>query len=268
MTSGYQIPREYTRDPVTGVIRGAEAFDLGQGSHAVLLLHGWHSSPREMRPLAEKLSALGFRCHCPLLKGHGTRLEDLLPTRFEDYLADATSAWNELSAAHERVSICGLSMGGLMALYLAARVQVANLILIAPFLQPYGKTFGLPNRWLVGRVPLPAVMRKKNPGPIRDPVAAADHVAYSALATQSMISVAEAGRRFWPLAHSVQSPILIHHSQTDTTSDYSGTVRLMKSIGSSDKTLLTYQRGNHVITLDFDRPELENQTETWILRHR
>ena len=264
---GIQAEKTRPRDPVTGVILGAEPFRMGAGSHAVLCLHGWSSSPRELRFLAERLAAAGFHCHGPLLAGHGTRLEDLIPTRFADYLADAVKAYDALAAGHERVSVCGLSMGGLLGLRLAVLRPVANLVLIAPFLSPSGTTFGLPNRWLAGRVPLPAILAKSPEGPIEDPEGARDHIAYHASPSRSMISVAEAARGFIADVPKVVSPALILHAIRDTTSDFAGSELLIEKLGSRDKSLVAYNRGNHVITLDYEKERLEETALTW-LSHR
>lgn len=259
---------ERPRDPVTGVIRGAEPFAFGDGPDAVLFLHGWTSTPRELRFLAERIAPLGFRCEGPLLKGHGTCMEDLAPTRFSDYLAECESAYSNLASRGGRVYVCGLSMGGLLALNLALKYPVAGLILIAPFLLPSGKTFGLPNRWLIGRVPLPAVLAKGKGGPILDPEGLAGHIAYPAMPSASMVSVVLAARAALAALPRVQSPTLIFHARDDRTSDFRGTRLLIEKLGTEDKTLVAFNRGNHVLTLDFPRSRLEAETLGWLQARR
>lgn len=241
---------------------------MGEGPHAVLFLHGWSSSPRELRFLAGRLAGAGFRCEGPLLKGHGTRLADLAPTRFADFMGAAEKAFDSLAASHPRVSVCGLSMGGLLGLRLATVRPVANLVLVAPFLFPSGSTLGLPNRWLVGRIPLPALMAKSKGGPIMDPAGAADHIAYHAMPTRSMVSVVRAGRAFAAQVPKVACPALILHSVHDGTSDFSGSQMLMRRLGSEDKTLVAFNRGNHVITLDFEKERVEETVVEWLGRRR
>jgi carboxylesterase len=263
---GVPSEKPFARDPVTGVILGAEPFSLGSGSHAVLFLHGWHSTPRELRFLAQRFADAGFHCRGPLLKGHGTRIEHLAATRFPDYLADAESAFDALAATHGRVSICGLSMGGLLGLMLATVRPVANLMLVAPFLSPTGKTAGLPNRWLIGRVPLWGNISKSPGGPIRDPQGREGHIAYHAMPAHAMVSVVVAARRFAPRVREVSCPTHKHHSIHDTTSEFAGTKMLIEKLGSQDKTLVAYNRGNHVITLDFQKEELEETAVEWLKR--
>jgi carboxylesterase len=263
---GIQREKPWQRDPVTGVILGAEPFALGEGSHAVLFLHGWSSTPRELRFLAERAARAGFHCLGPLLLGHGTRLSDLASTRFPDFLAAAEKAYDTLAASHARVSVCGLSMGGLLGLQLAVRRPVAGLVLVAPFLYPSGSTCGLPNRWLVGRVPLPGIMAKRLPGPITDPAGAEGHIAYHAMPTGSMVSVVLAGRRFAAQVPKVACPALILHSIHDSTSHFSGSQMLIERLGSEDKTLVAFNRGNHVITLDCDRERVEETVVDWLVK--
>jgi carboxylesterase len=252
------------RDPVTGVIRGAEAFAFGEGRDAVLFLHGWSSTPRELRFLAGKIAPLGFRCEGPLLKGHGTRLEDLAPTRFGEYLAESEAAFAALAARHERVFVCGLSMGGLLALHLALGRPVAGLILVAPFLLPSGKTLGIPNRWLVGRIPLPATLAKSKAGPILDPEGLAGHITYPAMPSASMVSVVIAARRMLASLPRVQAPSLIFHALNDRTSDFRGSQIMLEKLGTDDKALVAFNRGNHVLTLDYPRPRLEAEACAWL----
>ena len=49
----------------------------------MLVVHGFTGNPQSMRPLAEALAAAGHTVSLPLLPGHGTRVEDMLPTRWE-----------------------------------------------------------------------------------------------------------------------------------------------------------------------------------------
>jgi carboxylesterase len=276
MARRLQEEKPHPRDPDTQVIRGAEAFDFpaapgtgpGAGSHAILFLHGWTSSPRELRFLAEKAASAGFRCLGPRLKGHGLTVRALRGVLFADHLAEGEEAFASLAMSHERVSVCGLSMGGLVALHLAARRRVANLVLIAPFVKPAGTTFGLPNRWLVGRVPLSEYVGKHEGGPIEDPGARAAHIAYHAMPAAGMESVVQAARDFRGLEKSVACPTLVFHSVRDRTSDFAGSLDLMGSLGSDDKTLVAFNRSNHVLTLDFDRGRLEAEALAWLARRR
>src|SRR5436190_12046286 len=142
-----------------------EPFALGDGPDACLLLHGLTGSPAEVRPIGEALAKAGFRAVGPLLPGHGTTPEDLYVTTRGDLVNAVTSALLSLRGAR-RVFLCGLSMGGLLALNLAARDWSAEglppfsaLALLAPAIEFTGATWVFAN--VLGRLPaLPFIVRK------------------------------------------------------------------------------------------------------------
>lgn len=63
----------------------------------LLLLHGFTSHPvLTLGPLPERLKEAGWEVRQPALPGHGTRPEDLLKVRFQDWLLAAEEAYLEL----------------------------------------------------------------------------------------------------------------------------------------------------------------------------
>ncbi len=76
----------------------------------LLLLHGFTSHPvLTLGPLPKSLKEAGFGISQPALPGHGTKPEDLLGVRFQDWLLAAEKAYLELP---EPRGVVGLSMGG------------------------------------------------------------------------------------------------------------------------------------------------------------
>jgi carboxylesterase len=80
---------------------GAEPWSADGGPVGVLVVHGFTGNPQSMRPLAEAFAAAGHTVSLPLLPGHGTRVEDMLPTRWEDWSAAVEQAYGELAARCE-----------------------------------------------------------------------------------------------------------------------------------------------------------------------
>ncbi len=93
----------------------------------VLLLHGFTGSPAEMRPLGEFLSLQGHASKAPLLPKHGGMPHDLKGARWEDWANEAKRALDALSRDYKDVYVAGLSMGGLLALHLAAMQTHASI---------------------------------------------------------------------------------------------------------------------------------------------
>ena len=70
------IGRDASPDPMS----------LPGGPVTVLLVHGFTGSPAEMTLLAEALHRQGYSVEVPLLQGHGTCLEDLVPLRPQQWI--------------------------------------------------------------------------------------------------------------------------------------------------------------------------------------
>jgi carboxylesterase len=91
-----------------------------RGDTGILCLHGFTGSPAELRPLGEYLHSQGYAVACPLLPKHGGRLEDLKGATWRAWVSAARDALAQLADRCPNVLIAGLSMGGLIALHLAA----------------------------------------------------------------------------------------------------------------------------------------------------
>ena len=85
------------------------------------MLHGFTGTPFEMRYLGERLHRDGFTVVGPTLPGHGTAAGELDRTGWPDWYAGVEAAADELARRCDRIAVVGQSLGGLLALHLAAR---------------------------------------------------------------------------------------------------------------------------------------------------
>lgn len=95
----------------------------GSGAAArtgVLLVHGLTGTPAEMRLLAKGLNREGFTVYAVQLAGHCGSMQDLVQTRWTDWLASVQSALLRFVPHVDRVVVGGLSMGALLSLAVAA----------------------------------------------------------------------------------------------------------------------------------------------------
>lgn len=102
------------------------------GEKAVLLIHGYTGSPREMLWLGTQLHKAGYTVSIPRLPGHGTNKADFLTSSWKDWLRRVYDEYLDLSEAYRTVYIGGLSMGGLLTTLLAAKFQPEKIFLCAP----------------------------------------------------------------------------------------------------------------------------------------
>jgi carboxylesterase len=101
----------------------------------VLVLHGFTGNPQSMRGLAQAFATAGFAVELPLLPGHGTSVDDMIGTRWADWVAAAERAYEGLAARSGRVLVAGLSMGGTLTLELASRhPEIAGIVCVNPLI--------------------------------------------------------------------------------------------------------------------------------------
>ncbi len=115
------------------VMPGAEPIYVNQGDKGFLFLHGFTGSPYEGRDFAEYFARKGFTVWVPLLPGHGTHPRDLLKVTWQDWYLKAREQLARMQRQCKKVVVVGQSMGGTLALHLAAHNQVDALITLAGF---------------------------------------------------------------------------------------------------------------------------------------
>jgi carboxylesterase len=104
-----------------GVGASADPIVLPGGSTTVVLIHGYIGTPAEMVLLAHALQREGYGVECPLLAGHGTCLEDLMPVDPVQWLNQLDAVVDRLQQQGQNVVVGGFSLGSILALQLARR---------------------------------------------------------------------------------------------------------------------------------------------------
>ena len=87
----------------------------------VLLVHGMTGTPAEMRVLGKGLNRQGFTVYAVQLAGHCGTMDDLVKTRWQDWLASVESGLERFSQHVDQVVVGGLSMGALLSLAIAEK---------------------------------------------------------------------------------------------------------------------------------------------------
>ena len=105
----------------------------------VAVCHGFTGSPVSMQGWSDYLAKEGFAVNMPLLAGHGTTWQELSKTPWEHWYRDFEASYLELAARCDTVFVAGMSMGGALALRVAALHPVAGVAVVNP-----GLTFSDP----------------------------------------------------------------------------------------------------------------------------
>jgi carboxylesterase len=238
---------------------GGEPFRFDGGPVGALLLHGFSGSPASMRPLGEFLAAHGIAVSGPRLPGHGTSVEDLATTTWEQWFGEAESALSELESRSSAVVCVGLSMGGALAVHMATRhhARLRGIVVINPYVHdprlavaPVGRLFMRTVKGVVNDI--------KKPGQ--------DEVGYERIPTRTLPSLNRLLKSAAADLPKIALPLLVFSSSEDHTVKPSNAKLFFDRAGSTDKELVTLANSYHVATLDHDAPAMFDRILAFALR--
>lgn len=106
----------------------------GKTNRALLLLHGFSSSPAVFRYLIPQLKTYDAIV-CPTLPGHADSIEVFSQTKSADWLSYASDVCHDLFKKYKEIDVLGLSLGGLLACKLSEQFDFHHLFLLAPALK-------------------------------------------------------------------------------------------------------------------------------------
>lgn len=238
---------------------------IGGGARGALLLHGFAGTPPELRHLGETLAAAGWRCHGPLLAGHGTTPEALARTRWADWVESARAELAALRARCARVAVVGQSAGGAIALHLAAtEPDIAAAACLATPLRLAG----------VGPHLLPIarhVYRWDRPGGDVDlyrPEGIEELWSYGRRSTRSIEELVRMLDRVRDELVSVRAPVLIIHGERDRVIAPGNAAEIERRLLCSRAVRrIMLPRSGHGISVDVDRGRVERDVVAWLDRY-
>jgi carboxylesterase len=239
----------------------ARAFEFDGDRGAVLCLHGFTGSPYEYRPLAQHLSAAGYRVRAPRLAGHGETPAHLAPLRWEDWLSSARQAFDALAEDNEKVFIVGHSMGALIALVLGHErgARVGGIVAMStPLVLDMVSQAALT---VIRRLPFSGLLpdAKKKDGPdVSDPAVAAAMPSYDRMPLAAAASLLDGQAEAKDRATRLSAPVLIQHGRHDHTAPVRNASMLYKLLKTPRRRQVIYPRSWHILPLDVEH-EAVNQ---------
>ncbi|STX27580.1 lipase [Legionella beliardensis] len=106
----------------------------GKKGNALLLLHGFSSTPGVFRFLLPHIIDYYDNLIIPALPGHAESIEAFSRINTLTLLNFAEQACTSLTEQYKNVDVLGLSLGGLLACYLSSKFKLRHLYLLAPAL--------------------------------------------------------------------------------------------------------------------------------------
>ncbi len=233
----------------------------GSAETGVLVCHGFTGSPHSMRPWAQYLAEQGWSVSLPLLPGHGTDWRDANRTSWLDWYGAIDAAFTSLRERCAKVFVCGLSMGGGLALRLAEEHgdEVAGVVVVNPSV--------IMMRWDTRLLPLlkhvvPSVKA------IGNDIAKPETLegAYARTPVRAAASL----RAFHSVVrndlHRVTQPLLLFRSARDHVVEPVNSQIVLSSVKSADLTEVVLQDSFHVATLDHDAARIFEGSADFIRR--
>lgn len=209
------------------------------GNDGCLLIHGFTSSPADIRPLSKFLHLEGYTVREVLLPGHGTTPQDMAAYGWRDWLEAVEEELSRLQTHCSRVWVVGFSMGGLLALLTAARHELAGVVSIGAPIWPQTER----TRWAFLFRHFKKYVLLGTPGKFRHPSWRYEKVAVKNIAElMAMISKA---RRI--LTH-ITAPALVVQGKDDHTVKPASALYIFRHLGSGKKELFCTE-GGHMLLL-------------------
>lgn len=231
------------------IIQGAEPFLLPGGRQGVLLIHGFTGSPAEMRLLGEHLNREGYTVLAPRLSGHGTSAADMAKTAWPHWYGAVEDGYHILRNLCDRIHVVGLSMGGLMALKLAAEYPVGRLVSLAAPIYINERRLPLLPLYRLFRNYAPKKRKKMEVDPQYN-------IGYDETPLASLSSLLSLIKQVDSLLPSVTVPVLIIQSKNEHTVRPESASHIYRALGSREKKLIWLTKSGHVVTLDNEREQV------------
>jgi carboxylesterase len=234
------------------VIQGAEPFLIKRGSVGVLTLHGYTGTPNEMVSLADSLASENYTVLAPRLFGHATNPDDMLRARWWDWIASAEDGLNLLRGCTERQVVMGLSMGGVLALLLAARHPIDAVCAFAtPCDLPRDPRIKfLPwVYWMMPRQP-------KGESDWHDPEVHKTHIDYPYFPTRSIMELQKLIAAMRLELSAVKAPAFFSQSHGDHTVPPESMDLLSSQVSSKVVEKLWVDDSGHVIIKDLEKEKV------------
>ena len=218
----------------------------------VLLLHGFTSSLDAVNSLVPHLEKEGIEYEMPVMRGHGTKYEDLVGTTSRQWYRDAEKALFKLSERVDKVVVIGFSMGGLIAIDLGINHsdKIAGIETISASIK-----YSDP---LTGMTPLLSNVIKfwPMPSPFQDKELSKKSTNYKKFATDAFASLYNYSIEIEKMLPELEVPIRILHSKKDKMISPVSANIIYENISSKTREIIWFNKSGHEMLHDLEAQDV------------
>jgi carboxylesterase len=241
------------------IIPTAEPFLLvGDSSKpACLLIHGFTGTPKEMHWMGEFLNRHGYTCLGIRLTGHATEPEDMIRSRWTDWVASVEDGYQLLCGVTKDIFLIGLSMGGILSLLMSTKLNVKGVVAMStPSRLPSDYPI-----WFIELISHIIRYRPKSKEPPGsgwfDKAAYQDHVAYAKNPVRSTAELKKLTLEMRAALPKVNVPVLLMHSKDERYILPDNLEDIFTGLTTvSDKTKLYLTGSGHNLPRDASREQV------------
>jgi carboxylesterase len=225
-------------------------FWQGSNGKGILLVHGWTSTPYELRRLGEYLNENGYTVLGIQLTGHGTVPKDLEDVKWQQWLEDVQAGYHKLKQQCDKVYVAGTSIGASLAILLAEEEKdISGLVLMAT---PHKIRL---ERWLGIFAKILLVLNVKYRKKFYPPTFGSKRtitriISYQTYPVKSVLETFDAIEAARLKISAIQQPCLIMQSTSDHIVTKNSAEKIYNGINSNVKKLKYIQRSYHTFISD------------------
>ncbi len=251
---------------------GAEPYFQRGSEIGCLCLHGFMASPAEIRWLSQHLAGQGYTVYAPRLPGHGTDYRSMTRVGWRDWYAAALDSYHILRAQCKQVYIVGHSMGGMLALLLAADGLGDGAAVLAAPVQFHSRMMAVAH-WLKYVLPytdhtdrsnLPEIIRAEQ---ARLGESVTGRVRYDRWATRAVAEIYQLAAVVRSRLSQVQTPLLLVYSEADQTAPPENMLLILDNIRSRNREYHLMAEGGHILPQDIARESVFAHVADFIARN-
>ena len=215
--------------------------------------------------MGEYMNEQGLTCLGIRLTGHATDPEDMIRSRYTDWMASIEDGYHLLRGITDNIFLAGLSMGGILSLLMSTRLDVRGVVAMST---PYKLPDDPRLRHIEWISKIVAYMPKNNgDAGWFDEEALKEHISYRENPVRSIGELNKLLGEMRATLPEIDVPVLLIHSKDDKYVDPENVELIYADLkNTSDKTKLYITGSGHVVTRDAARCQVFESALEFIQR--